>query len=88
MKTTHDYNYTSTPFSVALTSTCSLILAEEHKSLTHVQASMMFKLVVARGINSACLLFIITEYTKRFEEKALVQVEDAPSLGRQSATRW
>lgn len=51
--------------------------AEKHKSLTHVQASMMLKLVIARGINSGFLIFIITKYEELNKETALVQVMEA-----------
>ena len=48
---------------------------EEHKSLTHVQGSMMLKLVLARGVNSAFLLFIITRGTEQLDADTLQQVE-------------
>ncbi len=39
-----------------------------------MQASMMFKLVTARAINSAFLLFIITSDTEQLEPKTLEKV--------------
>lgn len=48
--------------------------AEVHKSVTQRQASMMFKLVTARAINSAFLLFIITSDTEQFEADTLTKV--------------
>lgn len=47
---------------------------EEHKSLTHVQGSMMLKLVLARGVNSAFLLFIITKDTEQLDAETIEQV--------------
>ncbi|CAM9490348.1 unnamed protein product [Pylaiella littoralis] len=47
---------------------------EVHKSLTQMQASMMFKLVTARAINSAFLLFIITSDTEQLEEGTLTKI--------------
>ena len=45
-----------------------------HKTLTQRQASMMFKLVFARAINSAFLLFIITSDTEQFQADTLSKV--------------
>ncbi|CAN0191938.1 unnamed protein product [Discosporangium mesarthrocarpum] len=36
------------------------IVIERHKSLTDLQASMMFKLVITRMVNSAFLLYLVT----------------------------
>ncbi|CAM9582421.1 unnamed protein product, partial [Ectocarpus sp. 12 AP-2014] len=47
---------------------------EQHKSLTQMQASMMFKLVTARAINSAFLLFIITSDEEQLESDTLTKV--------------
>ncbi|CAM9883738.1 unnamed protein product, partial [Ectocarpus fasciculatus] len=47
---------------------------ELHKSLTQMQASMMFKLVTARAINSAFLLFIITSDEEQLEPDTLTKV--------------
>ncbi|CAM9754098.1 unnamed protein product [Scytosiphon promiscuus] len=47
---------------------------EVHKSLTQLQASMMFKLVTARAINSAFLLFIITSDTEQLESDTLTKI--------------
>ncbi|CBJ28310.1 conserved unknown protein [Ectocarpus siliculosus] len=47
---------------------------EQHKSLTQMQASMMFKLVTARAINSAFLLFIITSDEEQLESDTLTKI--------------
>lgn len=54
---------------------------EVHKSLTQMQASMMFKLVAARAINSAFLLFIITKDEDQLDDQTLTKV---PLYGRQT----
>lgn len=40
---------------------------------------MMFKLVTARAINSAFLLFIITSDTKQLEDQTLTKVTTTPA---------
>eukprot|EP00752_Nemacystus_decipiens_P004462 g4075.t1 len=47
---------------------------EVHKSLTQMQASMMFKLVTARAINSAFLLFIITSDEDQLKDQTLTKI--------------
>ncbi|CAM9878272.1 unnamed protein product, partial [Hapterophycus canaliculatus] len=47
---------------------------EVHKSSTQRQASMMFKLVISRSINSAFLLFIITSDTEQLEAGTLTKI--------------
>ncbi len=60
----------SLPFVVKL----FVIYVEVHKSLTSEQRSMMLKLVLARMVNSAFLLYISTEWPTSFTETALGQV--------------
>lgn len=48
--------------------------SEKHRSLTGRQASMMFKLVITRCINSAFLLYIITSDTALFDSDTLTKV--------------
>eukprot|EP00752_Nemacystus_decipiens_P002303 g2179.t1 len=50
------------------------LVVEVHKSVTQRQASMMFKLVIARAINSAFLLFIITSDTEQFQANTLTKI--------------
>ena len=45
---------------------------------------MMFKLVTARAINSAFLLFIITSDTEQFQADTLTKVTRLSLLGSQS----
>lgn len=52
----------------------SVRTSEKHKSETHLQGSMMFKLVIARGINTAFLLFIVTADTEQLDADTLQQV--------------
>ncbi len=47
---------------------------EVHKSLTTEQASMMLKLVVARMVNTAILLYISTEWVDSFTDNSFGQV--------------
>ncbi|CAM9629055.1 unnamed protein product [Scytosiphon promiscuus] len=50
------------------------LIVEVHKSSTQRQASMMFKLVVSRSINSAFLLFIITSDIEQLEAGTLTKI--------------
>lgn len=52
----------------------SIRTPEKHKSETHVQGSMMLKLVIARGINTAFLLFIVTKDTEQLDADTLEKV--------------
>lgn len=60
---------------------------EVHKSLTQMQASMMFKLVTARAINSAFLLFIITSDEDQLKDQTLTKVPTFNSRAFVSARR-
>ncbi len=51
-----------------------VFVIEIHKSLTTQQASMMLKLVVARMVNTAILLYISTNWVESFTKNALGQV--------------
>ncbi len=51
-----------------------VIYMEVHKSLTSQQKSMMFKLVMARMVNSAILLYLSTNWVNSFTQSALGQV--------------
>ncbi len=51
-----------------------VIYLEVHKSLTSEQKSMMLKLVMARMVNSAILLYLSTNWVTSFTQNALGQV--------------
>jgi hypothetical protein len=50
-----------------------------HKSVVSLQSSMMLKLVIARAVNSAILLYLATPFLSKFDEAVLYQVSQLVS---------
>lgn len=52
------------------------LLVEVHYTARNVQASMLLKLVIARCINSAILIYVVTPFENTFSQESLLRIQN------------